>query len=47
MASINTQRLRLMSYNVTSVVRREKRKIVDDLIKREKVDIALLQETHL
>lgn len=36
-----------MSYNVTSVVRREKRKIVDDLIMREKVDIALLQETHL
>lgn len=36
-----------MTYNTTSVVRRERRKIVDDIIKKEKVDIALLQETHL
>lgn len=44
MASIND--LELMTYNPTSLIKRERRKVVDELIKKEQIDIVLLQETR-
>lgn len=43
----NIQRLRIMSFNVNGVLNPQKRTKILSKLRKEKIQIALIQETHL